>query len=122
MNYICVAAGGAVGALLRYVTGKIVVKPENGFPLGTFIINVIGAFCIGLITAFAVKMGLQDSKWILFLKVGVCGGFTTFSTFSLESYDLMTGGKPVTGVIYMAVSVVCCVLAVWLAESIVARS
>jgi len=119
MNYLFVAAGGAAGAVLRYLMGKVIPKQESGFPLGTFIINIAGAFCIGLITALAVKHGMQDSKLVLLLKVGVCGGFTTFSTFSLETYDLMNDGRFGLAMLYMVASVVLCVSAIWIAEMIV---
>ena len=75
---------GAVGAICRYLITLLPVHPENGFPIKTFMINVIGSFVIGLVAALAAKNAMNP-KAVLFLKVGICGGFTTFSSFALET-------------------------------------
>ncbi|MBP3276786.1 fluoride efflux transporter CrcB [Kandleria sp.] len=92
MNYIAVGAGGFLGALLRYVLGMISLNENTVFPIKTFLINVVGCLFIGLITVAAGRNTAIDEKWILFLKVGFCGGFTTFSTFALETTELMKNG------------------------------
>lgn len=109
MGFLFVGIGGAIGAMLRYAISLIPVKTD--FPVLTLITNVIGAFAIGLIVAFAVKYKLSDNV-ILLLKTGVCGGFTTFSTFSLESVNLFKSGKPILAVTYALLSLVLCIIAV----------
>jgi len=113
IKFLYVALGGAVGAVSRYAISLLPLKSE--FPFLTFITNISGAFLIGLIVGISEKHSLPDS-WILFLKTGVCGGFTTFSTFSLESYQLLENKSYLTGSIYMIFSVLCCLLGVWLGK------
>ena len=115
-----VALGGAVGAVGRYLMGIAPFFPKISFPLPTLLINLIGAFAIGLIAQLAAQKGLQNENLILFLKVGVCGGFTTFSTFSLETITLFSDGKTALGMLYIALSIALCLLGVllgqWLAQ------
>lgn len=115
MGFLFVGIGGAVGAMLRYAISMIPVKTT--FPVLTLITNVIGALAIGIIVAFAVKNHWSDNV-LLLLKTGLCGGFTTFSTFSLEAYNLIKDGKSGMGVLYALLSLVLCVLAVMLGEHI----
>lgn len=112
IDCIFVGAGGALGAVGRYLLGLLPVKAESGFPYITLGINVIGAFCIGLIIAAAARIPGFDNRMLLFLKVGFCGGFTTFSTFSYETQQLVHGGNYFTGLLYAVLSVVLCVAAV----------
>ena len=88
---LVVGAGGFVGAVLRYLVGLLDMNPESGFPIKTFIINIAGAFLIGVVAALASREALNP-RTVLFLKVGICGGFTTFSSFALENHDLMMNG------------------------------
>ena len=119
LNCFCVGMGGFLGAAARYLLSLIPVQDKSGFPWNTFFINAAGAFLIGCISAFAAKKRIGSSSLILFLKTGVCGGFTTFSTFALESYVLMENGKGVLSVIYMIASVLVCLGAVMLAQKII---
>lgn len=119
LNCFCVGMGGFLGAAARYLLSLIPVQDKSGFPWNTFFINAAGAFLIGCISVFAAKKGIGSSSLILFLKTGVCGGFTTFSTFALESYVLMENGKGVLSVIYMIASVLVCLGAVMLAQKII---
>lgn len=109
---LAVGMGGFIGASLRYIMGFIVIK-DSTFPLMTMLINIIGAFLIGIIAAIASKYNL-DSRWVLFLKTGICGGFTTFSTFSLESMNLISDGKLAIAMMYIFLSIILCLLFVWL--------
>lgn len=116
LNCLLVGLGGFVGAVLRYLISLIPIKNPVSFPINTFIINIAGAFAIGCI-AFAVsKNDNIDPKLLLFLKIGICGGFTTFSTFSLETAELIKGGSVVTALIYVSASVLLSVLAVMLPQ------
>lgn len=113
-----VGAGGMVGAISRYLVGMVPVRTESSFPFITLLINVAGAFCIGAIMAlFGEKININP-RMLLFLKVGLCGGFTTFSTFSLETVNLIQNGNLVTAMIYVIFSVCLCVFAVVAAQMI----
>lgn len=114
LNCLVVGLGGFIGAVLRYLISLIPIKNPTAFPINTFLINIAGAFAIGCI-AFAVSKNENiDPKLLLFIKVGICGGFTTFSTFSLETAELIKGGSAVTAVIYVVASIAVGVLAVML--------
>lgn len=116
MSFLYVGLGGALGAMLRYAISQIPVK--SSFPILTLITNVIGAFAIGIIVALAVRGNLNDNV-ILFLKTGVCGGFTTFSTFSLEAYNLFKDKRTGAGITYALLSLILCLLAVMLGLSMI---
>lgn len=119
IKIIFVGLGGFAGAVLRYLIGLIPVKMNSAFPIKTLVINVIGAFVIGLITAFAAKNKALNQNIILMLQVGLCGGFTTFSTFAYESADLIKSGETITALIYMILSAVLSILAVFIAQALV---
>ena len=111
MGFLFVGLGGAVGAMLRYAISLIPYK--GGFPLLTFVTNILGALLIGFIVGCASKRNVND-RLMLFLKTGLCGGFTTFSTFSLEAYNLFVSGSKILAVCYAVLSAVCCIFGVWL--------
>ncbi len=92
MNVLLVAAGGAIGAAARYLAGLwIAASLGAGFPWGTFFVNVTGSFLIGIILVL-VEGGALAPGARLFLAVGVLGGYTTFSSFSYETLQLLAGG------------------------------
>ncbi len=104
--YLAVAAGGALGAVGRYVvisrTGALL---GTEFPYGTLLVNVVGSFLLGAVVAIAAKTGATDGM-LAFLAVGVLGGFTTFSTFALD-VAYLAGRRAVRGAaLYIVVSVV----------------
>src|SRR5215217_4180874 len=82
-NFLLVALGGAFGSMLRYGTG-LVIGPRN-FPFATLLINTVGSFIIGVVITYAMRNETFAGNWKLFLATGICGGFTTFSAFSLET-------------------------------------
>ena len=108
-SFIFVALGGAIGAMGRFSISLIPVK--TGFPVLTLITNVIGAVMIGFIVG-AVGEKEVSQETVLFWKVGVCGGFTTFSTFSLETYELIDDGSYFSACVYTVLSVVFCVIGI----------
>lgn len=116
---LCVALGGAVGAMLRYLIGLIKINESFAFPIKTLIINVVGSFLIGLIAAFAGSRSNFNADLLLLLKVGVCGGFTTFSTFALETAGLIQDGKLMTAFLYAVLSAVLSVAAVFLSQYLI---
>lgn len=109
-----VALGGAFGSVARYLTGIGAGKLFGlGFPWGTLIINIAGSFLIGvLVELFALRLDLSQPVRA-FLTVGFCGGFTTFSTFSLESYLLIERGEMIPAALYIVASVVLSVAALF---------
>ena len=108
--FLFVALGGAIGAMARYAISLIPVK--TGFPVLTLITNILGAILIGFIVGIASSNGNIPENAILFLKTGVCGGFTTFSTFSLEAYNLFDGKQYAVGGVYVVLSCLGCILGV----------
>lgn len=117
-NCIAVGCGGALGSICRYLLGILPVH-HHGFPFITLGINVLGAFLIGLVIAFAGKHGIAEPRWILFLQIGVCGGFTTFSTFSNETFLLIQNGKFLSATAYVLLSVILCIGAVWAGRTLI---
>jgi fluoride exporter len=112
-----VALGGAAGSLLRYWLAELFVRlGAVQFPWATLVANVSGSFAIGLIAAATLEQGrpLLPPELRLFLLVGVCGGYTTFSSFSLQTLTLAQGGEWGKAGLNVALSVVLCLLAVWL--------
>lgn len=113
-----VGAGGCLGSVLRYLV-SIAMKPcGNAFPWGTFIVNILGCLAIGAIAGFIDRTPSVSTETGLFLTVGLCGGFTTFSTFSKESLLLLQSGNYVGLSFYVAGSALLGLLAVWLGFSL----
>lgn len=110
MELLLVGAGGFAGAVARYLMG--LVPYEGDFPLMTFVVNFAGAVAIGAVVEAAGGEGPLSPGATLFLKTGVCGGFTTFSTFSLETLALFEEGKLGLGALYAGGSLAACVLGV----------
>ena len=106
LNCLLVALGGGVGACLRYLIGLIPLKEPFTFPVKTLLINLLGCFVIGLIAALVVKNSSISPKTVLFIKTGLCGGFTTFSTFALETETLIKTGHMGIALLYVALSVI----------------
>ena len=125
MGLLCVGAGGALGAMGRYGLGLIPLGSE--LPLMTLLINFLGSVAIGAIVETSeLAAGALSREAVLFLKVGLCGGFTTFSTFSLETLELIQGnageaGQYAIAGAYALVSVVLCVAGV-LVGKVLARA
>ena len=111
MILLLIAIGGAAGSVLRYlVGGRVQHFAPHGFPLGTLFVNVVGCFLIGiLIRQF---MNIQTHNYLrALLVVGFCGGFTTFSTFSMETVGLIEGGEYPRAMAYIALSLTLCLTA-----------
>ena len=118
LNCLFVGLGGFVGSVLRYLVGFIPTGAA-AFPIKTLVINIVGSFVIGLVCALASKLGTaMNPQLLLFLKVGVCGGFTTFSTFALESNGLIQAGNTPLAVLYAVLSVTLSIAAVFAAQAL----
>jgi len=111
---LVVMAGGALGALARYLFGFAALPISNQLPWGTILINIIGSFVIGLFGTLTLAGGRYPAsdELRLFVMVGVCGGFTTFSSFSLQTLDLMRAGAMDRAAINVGLSVALCIAAV----------
>lgn len=112
---LAVGAGGAIGSVLRYIISLIPFR--GGFPTATFIVNVLGAFALGFISGLVLDKNISRETE-LFFKTGMCGGFTTFSTFSLEAIMLIEGGKIHLGVFYLILSLAGALTGVFLGLSL----
>ncbi len=113
-SVLCVGAGGFAGAVARYLMGFV---PYDGdFPLMTFAVNFIGAVAIGAVMEAVAGWPGLPSNAVLFLKTGLCGGFTTFSSFSLETVNLIERGKYATAGLYAGGSVAACLAGVVLGQ------
>ncbi len=112
---ILVAAGGAVGAVARYLTGMAAVRSLGAaWPYGTLAVNVVGGFAMGvLVSALALRGGADQERWRLLLGVGVLGGFTTFSAFSLEVAMMIERREWASAFTYSTLSVVASVAALF---------
>ncbi len=106
MNWLLVAMGGAIGATLRYGTGMLIAKPHMLFPWPTWWINIIGCLFAGIFFAFSQKYSFLQTEARLFLMVGILGGFTTFSSFGLETFQLLKQGAVTIALSYVISSVI----------------
>ncbi|MDY4920647.1 MAG: fluoride efflux transporter CrcB [Phascolarctobacterium sp.] len=106
MNICLVALGGALGAVSRFLMGNAVSRALGGaLPYGTFIINVLGCFAMGVLMTVIVERELLPAAWRLLLCVGFLGGFTTFSSFGYEALMLMAQGRLLAVLLYVGGSV-----------------
>jgi CrcB protein len=116
LTWIAVGAGGALGSLARFwMTAVVTALTGPRFPYATLLINVLGSFVIGGVAGLTLtpaRMGIHPDVRI-FLMVGICGGFTTFSAFSLQLLELFQNGDAIPALLYAAGSVLLCLLFVW---------
>jgi CrcB protein len=114
IQILAIAAGGAVGSVLRYAvsTGVYSMLGRN-FPYGTLAVNVIGSFLMGLLFVLMVERLDMSAVWRMAILVGFLGAFTTFSTFSIETVNLLQGGDFMRAFLNVTVSVAFCLVATW---------
>jgi len=114
VNVLAVALGGALGALLRYAVSLWMVRSDPaGWPWATLLVNVLGSALLGGVAFHAIEQGALSQSTRLFLMVGLCGGFTTMSTFAFETLEYARMGLMGRAAAYAAVSVVASVAAVF---------
>jgi CrcB protein len=116
--FIIVGLGGAVGSMLRY--GLFVLTKSTSFPWVTLFINISGSLLIGIIMALSAKHADFPVQGRLFLATGLCGGFTTFSAFSYDNLQLIQNGKIMMALLYIGLSVLCSLAAVFLGYKLAA--
>ena len=118
-TYIFVALGGAVGSLSRYLLSTwIYNKTQQIFPLGTFVVNILGCFLLGLFFTLSLDRWVISPEIRIMIAVGFLGGFTTFSTFGLETINIIKEGNLHIALLNVGLSVFVGVLAVWLGMEI----
>ncbi len=118
---LIIGLGGFIGSVARYVTVKLVDEKLNSiFPYGTLSVNVVGSFLLGVIYMLALRKAGLTENGRLFLSVGFCGGFTTFSAFALENFNLFQQKFIGTSLLYISISVIAGLLAlaagVWMSR------
>ena len=120
-NCIAVGLGGFLGSVSRYLIGNMPVRETTLFPVKTFGINVAGCIVIALIITLVARGIHISPRAELFLKVGFCGGFTTFSTFAVETVELMRGGHWPVAFAYVILSVMAGIAVVMAILAVMAR-
>jgi CrcB protein len=119
-NILLVGAGGFIGSVLRYTVSGYVQQAMKsvGFPYGTLVVNVFGCFVIGFLAQLAESRGLFTSESRLFVFVGILGGFTTFSTFGNETFNLVRDSQMMSALANVGASVILGLFAVWLGRTV----
>jgi CrcB protein len=113
-NILLVALGGAAGSIVRYVSQLYMHQAfPHSFPFGTFTVNIVGCFLIGIISGLMLRTHTVSPDWGLLLTTGFCGGFTTFSAFALDNITLLRNGQLIYFILYTAGSVALGILATW---------
>lgn len=118
-NLLLVGLGGSIGSMVRYATSFLI--KSKSFPYATLSVNIIGCFIIGLVFAISIKDETLSDNWKLFLITGICGGFTTFSAFSLENMSLLQSGKIGMTATYILLSVVLGIAATLLGYQLISK-
>ena len=105
-NILLVGIGGFAGSVLRYFVSKLNLSIDLfSIPVGTLLVNITGSYIIGFLTGISEKSELISAEWRLFLMVGLCGGFTTFSSFTNENLILLHNGQVATVLLYSGLSI-----------------
>jgi len=111
---LIVGAGGFLGSVARYMTSRFIQDNLNlSFPIGTLVVNVVGCFILGVIYGFMDKGEVFSQEMRVFLTIGICGGFTTFSTFAYENVSLLRDGNFIQSALYIALSVFAGIIALY---------
>ncbi len=119
VSILLVGAGSFIGGILRYLLLLFIKTPSSGFPLAVFLVNVLGCFVIGLCYGIFSRLPDGNSHLLLMLTTGVCGGFTTFSTFANDSFRLLENHQWVQFSAYAGGSVILGILAVMAGHALV---
>lgn len=105
-NILAVGAGSFIGGIARYLLSLAMKGIGKGFPWATLAVNLLGCLMIGLLWGLLSRNATETTSWGLFLTVGLCGGFTTFSTFSKEALTMLQTGQILAFATYIAISVI----------------
>ena len=119
-QFLLVFLGGGIGSGLRYLISKTLNPYISNFFVGTFGVNILGCLIIGIILGLSAKSTALSNNTILFITIGFCGGFTTFSSFALENYGMLREGQITSFLLYTVSSILVGILAValglWLSK------
>ena len=118
-NLLLVGLGGGIGSMLRY--GGSLLMGSKLFPYATLSVNILGSFIIGIVFAIILKDAAFSNSWKLFIATGICGGFTTFSAFSLENMSLLQSGKYGLAFTYITLSIVLGISATFLGYILITK-
>jgi len=114
-HILAIALGGSIGAVLRYLASTgLHLLVGRGFPYGTLLVNVLGSLIMGLLYVLLVERLAVGVEWRAVLLIGMLGAFTTFSTFSMETFALFEDGENIKALLNIILSVSLCLVAVWL--------
>lgn len=120
MNYLAIFIGGGIGSLLRYLTTVSFKKFQFlNIPLGTFFSNVLASLLLGIIVGFFISKKIENEALKNLLIIGVCGGFSTFSTFSYENYSFLNQSQFLSSLLYILLSVMVSIAAIYIGIFIV---
>ena len=104
--------GGGLGSIIRLIINRLI--PSESFPYSTLTVNMIGSFLIGLIISYLINSNMLKSDYYYFLVVGICGGLTTFSAFSIENFNFIKSNETFNSFIYIFISVSLCIALAYL--------
>lgn len=116
---LIIGTGSFLGGVSRFLTSRFVQNTIiSAFPFGTFIVNIVGCFVIGILYGFSERGSLMSAEWRMFFTVGFCGGFTTFSAFAQENVSLLKSGNLLYFALYIGLSVTLGILATYFGSAL----
>ena len=116
-EFLLVFIGGGLGSALRYIFNRLI--PDGSFPYSTLTVNMIGSFLIGVIVGYLISNNMLKSDYYYFLIIGICGGLTTFSAFSLENLNLLRSNEILNSILYILISVFLCIVLAYIGFTLI---